>query len=78
MTKAELLAILYERLNYQTTPATAVTTRLGNLLNEVQRSILRRPGISKLRDTSTGLTFASAANVASPSFEFTAGSLRGS
>ncbi len=62
MTKAELLAQLYERLNYQSSPATAVTTRLGNLLNEVQRSILRRPGVSKLRDTSTGLTFASVAN----------------
>jgi hypothetical protein len=62
MTKAELLAILYERLNYQTSPASTVTTRLGNLLNEVQRSILRRPGIAKLRDTATGLTFASVAN----------------
>ncbi len=62
MTKAELLAILYERLNYQTSPASGVTTRLGNMLNEVQRSILRRPGVAKLRDTSTGLTFASVAS----------------
>lgn len=62
MTRADLLAILYERLNYQASPATAVTTRLGNALNEAQRRLLREPGLGRLRDTAGGLTFASEAS----------------
>jgi hypothetical protein len=59
MTKGQLLAILYERLNYQSSPATDVTTRLGNHLNQAQRMILRQAGMSGLRDGINGTTFES-------------------
>jgi hypothetical protein len=49
MTKGDLLGILYERLNYQSSPATAVTTRLGNMLNQAQRMILRKAGLGEVR-----------------------------
>jgi len=61
MNKGDLLTQLYERLNYQTTPLTAVTTRLGNFLNEAHRAILREPGMQRLRDIPASMTFASVA-----------------
>jgi hypothetical protein len=57
--KGELLAILYERLNYASSPATEVTTRLGNHLNEAHRQILREPSLQRLRDVAGAVTFAS-------------------
>lgn len=62
MNRGELLAILYERLNFKSSPDTTVTTRLGNALNEAQRMILREPGLQRLRETPASLTFASVAS----------------
>ena len=63
MTKADLLTILYQRLNYQTSPASDVTTRLGAMLNEAHRLILREPGLQRLRDVAGPVTFASIATL---------------
>lgn len=60
MTFAEILADLYRRLDYQTSPATAVTTRLKAFINETQREIVAEPGMERLLDTR--LTFASVAD----------------
>jgi hypothetical protein len=60
MILSEILARLYERLNYQSSPAAAVTTRLTNSVNEAQRRLLREPGLARLRDTTTGLILTSA------------------
>jgi hypothetical protein len=62
MTLGTILGQLYERLNYQSSPAAAVTTRLTNVVNEAQRRILREPGLALVRDTTEGLTFASEAS----------------
>lgn len=64
MTKADILAQLYERLNYQTSPSSVVSTRLGNMVNEVYRDICRTAGLGTVRDTVAGLTFASVAGQA--------------
>jgi hypothetical protein len=63
MTKADLLGILYERLNYQASPASAVATRLGNMLNQAQRMILRKAGMGEVRDVPVGITFASVSTI---------------
>jgi hypothetical protein len=63
VTKGQLLSILYERLNFAASPATDVTTRLGNALNEGHRMILREPGLQRLRDIPANLTFASVASL---------------
>jgi hypothetical protein len=63
MTKGQLLAILYERLNYQGSPATEVVTRLGNHLNQAQRMILRQPGVTGLRALLNTASFVSEATV---------------
>lgn len=63
MTRGDILAILYTRLNYQATPATAVTTRLGDMLNQAHRMILRKAGLAELRDVTANLTFDSISTV---------------
>jgi hypothetical protein len=63
VTKGQLLSILYERLNFAASPATDVTTRLGNALNEGHRMILREPGLQRLRDVAGPVTFASVASL---------------
>lgn len=62
MTKGDLLTILYQRLNYPTSPESAVSTRLGAMLNEAHRLILREPGLKGLRDVVGSMTFASEAS----------------
>lgn len=59
MTLTSLLAELYRRLNYASTPDAAVTTRLTSFLNIMQRQILTTPGLESLRDDT--VTFASVA-----------------
>lgn len=59
MTLSDLRALVYERLNYASSPGTPVQTRVTNMLNAAQRRILREPGLSRLRDTDAALTFAS-------------------
>ena len=60
MTLTSMLADLYRRFNYQSNPATEVTTRLTAFLNEAQRDIIGEPGFaSMLRAT---ITFASVAD----------------
>lgn len=62
MTKGDILTILYERLNYASTPAQSVTDRLGRMVTEAHRHILREPGMARLRDVPSNLTFASEAS----------------
>lgn len=62
MTLTTILAHLYERLNYQSAPAAAVTTRLTNSVNLAYRRILREPGLAMLRDTAAGLYFTASAS----------------
>lgn len=60
MTLSDLLADLYRRFNYASSPASEVTTRLTALLNETQQDILSEPGMDTLLyDT---MTFASVAS----------------
>ena len=62
MTLSDLESDLYRRLNYDSAPATAVTTRLRALLNETQNEILAEPGMGTLLNGS--ITFASVADTA--------------
>ena len=62
MTLSDLENDLYRRLNYDATPATAVTTRLRALLNETQNEILAEPGMGAL--INGAFTFASVADTA--------------
>ena len=57
MTYATVLDELYRRLNYATSPAAAVTTRLAAFLNTTHRQVLSMPGLDRLRDDT--ITFAS-------------------
>ncbi len=57
MTRAQLLTQLARRLNKNETLDTATQNRLVDMLNEVQREILSKPGMRRLRDDV--LTFAS-------------------
>lgn len=57
MTRAQLLTQLARRLNKNETLDTATQNRLVDMLNEVQREILSKPGMRRLRDDT--LTFAS-------------------
>jgi hypothetical protein len=50
------------RLNFNDSPAAAVTTRLNTFINQRHRQILSMPGIDRLRDDNT--TFASVASQA--------------
>jgi hypothetical protein len=60
MNLTDLLADLYRRLDYQSTPATTVTTRLTAFINETQQEILSEPGMESLLNDS--VTFASVAS----------------
>lgn len=62
MTVTDLLARVYENVGYASSPASAVTTRITNSLNQAHRAILREPGLARLRDTTVPLTFASVAS----------------
>lgn len=53
-------ATLYERLRYQSTPASAVTTRLNHYINEIHREILGMRAMSRFRDAT--FTFPSVAS----------------
>lgn len=50
MTYATILQELYRRLNYGSSPASEVTTRLAAFLNLTHRQILSVPGLDRLRD----------------------------
>ena len=60
MTRADLLADLYRRFGYASSPATEITTRFAAYLNEVQQEILSEPGMGAL--LSGSITFASVAD----------------
>lgn len=59
MNLTAILADLYRRLDYTSTPPTAVTTRLTSFVNTTHRQIVGAPGLETLRDDT--LTFASVA-----------------
>lgn len=62
MTFAELLADLYDDLNFASSPASGVVTRIKRRLNKAHEAVLAEPGLrSLLRGT---LTFASVASQA--------------
>lgn len=56
MTLTEILADVYRRLDYASSPPAAVTTRLTAYANTWHRRILSRPGIALLRDDTYALT----------------------
>lgn len=60
MNLSGILSDLYRRLDYTSSPPTAVTTRLTSFVNTTHRQILTTPGLDVLRDDT--LTFASVAN----------------
>ena len=62
MTLTTILADCYRRLNYESSPASAVSTRLTAFINDVQRQILNRHGMESLRRAT--LTFDSVASTA--------------
>ena len=62
MTLTNILADCYRRLGFETSPASAVSTRLTAFVNEAQRDILGRHGMERLRRLS--FTFASVASQA--------------
>lgn len=62
MTFTQILADLYRRLGYGSTPASEVSTRLTAFVSQTQRQILTSPGLQKLRDGM--ITFDSVANQA--------------
>ena len=57
MTLSEMRSEMYRRLNYGTSPASDVATRLTAFLNLVHRQLLTTTGMDKLRDDT--ITFAS-------------------
>ena len=57
MTLATIEAELFRRLNYASSPATEVTTRLRAFTNLTHRQLLSTPGLDRLRDDT--ITFAS-------------------
>jgi len=63
MTFGTILADLYQRLGYSSTPATEVTTRLKSFVNQAHRQILSDPTLPTLRDST--ITFASVSGQAS-------------
>jgi hypothetical protein len=60
MTLTNILADLYRRLNFTTTPPAATTTRLTAFINDAHRQMLTIPGMERLRDDT--ITFASVAS----------------
>lgn len=72
MTLATMLADLYRKLLFSTTPAADVTTRLTSFLNESLQEVISEPGLGAwFARTQPRLTFATVANrpgVALPAF----------
>jgi hypothetical protein len=64
MTFTEILAELYSDLNFASSPAADITTRLKRYVNEGVRVILGEPGLERLLDSDTPLTVASVASQA--------------
>ena len=63
MTLSTLLADLYRKLNYDTSPAATVTTRLTAMLNEALDDLMSDPGIGPFLSLDVPpLTFASVAD----------------
>ena len=62
MTLSDLRALVYENCGYQASPATAVVTRVTNHLNLAYRTLLREPGLARLRETTDPLPLASVAS----------------
>lgn len=62
VTFSEISADVYRRLNFDTTPATAVQTRIKAFINQRHRQILAIPGMELLRDAPKPMTFASVAS----------------
>lgn len=60
VTFAQLKSDCYRRLNYQTSPATEVVTRIAAFINECHEDLLSRPGLSSLLYGT--VTFASVAS----------------
>src|SRR5256885_3799335 len=59
MTLTNILADLYRRLGYASSPASEVTTRLTAFVNQVHREIVSRPGLEQLLRGDAPITFAS-------------------
>jgi hypothetical protein len=59
-----LLAACYEDLNYQSSPASAVTTRLTRYLNEGLHAIVAEPGLARVVDSDGPFSIASVADQA--------------
>lgn len=51
-----MLGQLYSFFHYTSTPPSATTTRLTAFLNDVQREVLTKPGLLRLRDSVTAIT----------------------
>ena len=64
MTFTEILSAVYEETGYQSSPASAVVTRIKRLVNEGVRAILSEPGLARLADSDSPLTFASVESTA--------------
>lgn len=56
MNLTSILSQLYGFFHYTTTPPAAVTTRLTSHINDIQREILTRPGLLRLRDNTEPIT----------------------
>ena len=64
MQLTNILADLYRRLGYASSPATEVSTRLTAFVNQVHREIISRPGLEQLLRGDAPITFASVASQA--------------
>lgn len=59
-----ILSAVYEEAGYQTSPASAVVTRIKRFVNEGVRAVLSEPGLARLADSDSPATFASVASQA--------------
>lgn len=59
MTLTNILADLYRRLGYASSPASEVSARLTAFVNQIHREIVSRPGLEKLLRGDAPITFAS-------------------
>lgn len=64
MTFSEILSAVYADLNFQSSPASDVVTRIKRYVNQGARDILREPVLQRLVDSDTPYTFASVASQA--------------
>lgn len=64
MTFSEILSAVYEEAGYQSSPASAVVTRIKRFVNEGIRVITSEPGLARLLDSDSPATFASVASQA--------------